>query len=140
MKKIMTVAWLERLARHLALLTCLAILFKASGRADPAPSAILALAIVASAAHLCGMGVEEGKAEYRSQFRGKTYHFCTVRCKEFFEHNPVRYLRGSGKDLRDSRVPPPFTLDRKSSFPLRSSCKGPFFLERGALCISMRFS
>jgi hypothetical protein len=54
MKKIMTVAWLEKLARHLALLTCLAILFKASGRADPAPLAILALAIFASAAHLCG--------------------------------------------------------------------------------------
>ncbi|HUT72648.1 MAG TPA: YHS domain-containing protein [Desulfatiglandales bacterium] len=52
---------------------------------------------------VCGMGVEEGKAQYRSQFRGKTYHFCTARCKEFFERNPVRYLRGSEEDLRDSR-------------------------------------
>lgn len=54
MKKIMTAAWLEKLAKHLALLTCLAILFKASGQADPAPVAILLLALFACAAHLCG--------------------------------------------------------------------------------------
>jgi hypothetical protein len=54
MKKVMTAAWLEKLARHVALLTCLAILFKASGQADPAPVTILLLALFASAAHLCG--------------------------------------------------------------------------------------
>lgn len=52
MKKLVAAAWLAKLARHLALLTLLAVLFKASGWADPGRAGILLLAIAASAAHL----------------------------------------------------------------------------------------
>jgi len=47
-----TAVWLAKLARHLALVTYLAVLFKASGWADPGQAGILLLAVIASVAHL----------------------------------------------------------------------------------------
>lgn len=52
MKKYVTSAWLAKLGRHLALLALLAVLFKASGWADPGQAGILLLAVSASVAHL----------------------------------------------------------------------------------------
>ncbi len=52
---------------------------------------------------VCGMEVEEKQAQHQTQYRGKAYYFCTPRCKEFFEHDPERYLRASEEDPRDSR-------------------------------------
>ena len=52
---------------------------------------------------VCGMEVEEKQAQHQGQFRGKTYYFCTPRCKEFFDRDPERYLRAPEGDLLDSR-------------------------------------
>ncbi|MBI4444990.1 MAG: YHS domain-containing protein [Acidobacteria bacterium] len=40
---------------------------------------------------VCGMHVEEKDAAARSEFRGKTYYFCSSGCKEKFQVNPERY-------------------------------------------------
>jgi len=52
---------------------------------------------------VCGMEVDEKQAQHQAKFQGESYYFCTTRCKEFFEHDPERYLKASEEDLRDSR-------------------------------------
>lgn len=54
MKKIAIALFLKKLARHLALLACLAIVSKASGWSDPSPASILLLTLLATAAHWYG--------------------------------------------------------------------------------------
>ena len=40
---------------------------------------------------VCGMTVEEADAAATAEYRGKTYYFCSVDCKEEFEENPEDY-------------------------------------------------
>ena len=45
---------------------------------------------------VCGMDVAEGKARAAgktSEYRGKTYFFCSDHCKDQFQHEPARYLK-----------------------------------------------
>lgn len=41
---------------------------------------------------VCGMMVDIPTAQYKSEFRGKTYYFCAAGCKTAFERNPEQYL------------------------------------------------
>lgn len=41
---------------------------------------------------ICGMKVQESTA-FKSEYRGKTYYFCSEHCKEKFDQNPVKYSR-----------------------------------------------
>lgn len=41
---------------------------------------------------VCGMTVEQGEAAGKSQFGEWLYYFCSARCKEDFDKDPVRYL------------------------------------------------
>lgn len=52
MKPIIAAVGLEKIARHLALLTCLSIVFKANGWSDTGAPAILSLAAIACLLHL----------------------------------------------------------------------------------------
>ncbi|MFA7425387.1 MAG: hypothetical protein WCZ16_10045 [Desulfosarcinaceae bacterium] len=52
MGRIVTAAGLEKIAKHLALLTILAVIFRSWGWADTGQPVILALAAAASALHL----------------------------------------------------------------------------------------
>ena len=40
---------------------------------------------------VCGMLVKTDEAAGRSEYQGKTYFFCNVRCKETFDLSPQRY-------------------------------------------------
>jgi len=51
MKAIVTAIGLEKIAKHLALLACLAVVFKANGWTDTGEPAIVALAIGACLVH-----------------------------------------------------------------------------------------
>ena len=42
---------------------------------------------------VCGMKVDENTAPARSEYKGKTYYFCSTQCKETFTANPERYVR-----------------------------------------------
>ncbi len=47
---------------------------------------------------ICKMEVDEDKAEWTSEYEGKTYYFCAPGCKAAFEENPEKYLgEGSGQ-------------------------------------------
>ena len=41
---------------------------------------------------VCGMTVDRGKSTAASGYRGKTYHFCSVTCRDKFEQAPEKYL------------------------------------------------
>jgi len=46
---------------------------------------------------VCGMEVNEKTARFKSEYKGKTYYFCSGFCKEAFDANPVKYTAGKTK-------------------------------------------
>lgn len=42
---------------------------------------------------VCGMQVDDKKAAGTSNYKGKTYYFCSVSCKEKFEKNPENFIK-----------------------------------------------
>ncbi len=49
---------------------------------------------------VCGMMVDIGTAQHKSEYKGKTYYFCAPGCKTAFDRNPEQYLQeesGSGQ-------------------------------------------
>lgn len=40
---------------------------------------------------ICGMEVEVKKAEFKSDYVGKTYYFCAKACKDTFDKDPAKY-------------------------------------------------
>ncbi len=44
---------------------------------------------------VCLMSVDENRAAATSSYNGKTYYFCAVSCKEKFDREPEKYIKGS---------------------------------------------
>ncbi len=44
---------------------------------------------------ICGMNVDEKTAKLKSDYKGKTYYFCSQMCKATFDKNPAKYAGGS---------------------------------------------
>ena len=42
---------------------------------------------------VCGMDVDPAKAAGTSQYKGKTYYFCSKSCKAKFDANPGQYVK-----------------------------------------------
>ncbi|NHV97289.1 MAG: YHS domain-containing protein [Thaumarchaeota archaeon] len=42
---------------------------------------------------VCGMNVDEKKAKFKSEYRGVTYYFCCIACKDAFDKNPQKYVK-----------------------------------------------
>jgi len=42
---------------------------------------------------VCGMEIDEKKPAGTSSYKGKTYYFCSVSCKEKFEKKPEIFIR-----------------------------------------------
>lgn len=42
---------------------------------------------------VCGMQVEPAKAAGSSQYKGRTYYFCSPGCKATFDANPAQYAK-----------------------------------------------
>lgn len=42
---------------------------------------------------VCGMEVDPDKAEYKSEYKGEVYYFCSERCKKGFERKPERFVK-----------------------------------------------
>jgi len=43
---------------------------------------------------VCGMEVDEKSAKYKTDYKGKTYYFCSPGCKSKFEGNPDGFITG----------------------------------------------
>lgn len=42
---------------------------------------------------ICGMNVDEKTAKFKSEYKGKTYYFCSPGCKVSFEKNPGKFAK-----------------------------------------------
>ena len=40
---------------------------------------------------VCKMEVKESQAQFKSDYKGKTYYFCSAGCKKAFEKTPEKY-------------------------------------------------
>ncbi|MBE0515914.1 MAG: YHS domain-containing protein [Methanophagales archaeon] len=43
---------------------------------------------------VCGMKVDKETTEHKMDYKGATYYFCAAGCKEAFEEEPEKYLKG----------------------------------------------
>lgn len=41
---------------------------------------------------VCGMKIDPAKAKGKSEYKGKTYHFCSTDCKTKFDKDPAKYV------------------------------------------------
>lgn len=41
---------------------------------------------------VCKMEVDEKKAQWKTEYKGKSYYFCAPGCKIAFEENPQKYV------------------------------------------------
>jgi Cu+-exporting ATPase len=46
---------------------------------------------------VCGMKVTVTPMTDRSEYRGQTYYFCSVECKQTFDKNPEKYTQQKQK-------------------------------------------
>ena len=42
---------------------------------------------------VCGMQVDEKTAQFKTEYKGNTYYFCSPGCKKSFESEPEKYLK-----------------------------------------------
>ncbi len=41
---------------------------------------------------VCGMDIDPATAAGKSEYKGKTYYFCSLGCKKSFDKEPEKYL------------------------------------------------
>jgi YHS domain-containing protein len=41
---------------------------------------------------VCGMMVDSETTQFKSEYKGQTYYFCTTGCKTAFDKEPEKYL------------------------------------------------
>lgn len=50
---------------------------------------------------VCGMSVDPASAKYRSDYTGKTYFFCSDKCRAKFEHDPKAFVAEGTASARE---------------------------------------
>lgn len=54
---------------------------------------------------VCGMKIDERQTKHKISYKGKTYYFCSQRCKNSFNENPEKYLAAmEDSSLRERKV------------------------------------
>ncbi|APE30795.1 copper-translocating P-type ATPase [Halomonas aestuarii] len=59
---------------------------------------------------VCGMKVDPHRTEHRASHGGKTWYFCSARCRHKFEGDPDAYLQGDQGDDSPAEPAPPGTI------------------------------
>ncbi len=44
---------------------------------------------------VCKMEIDDNKAAAKSEYQGKTFHFCSRGCKASFDRGPEKYVKAS---------------------------------------------
>jgi len=60
--------------------------------AERGPGALTPKEITMAVDPVCKMTVEPARAAAQSSYRGQTYYFCAVGCKQQFDKDPEKYL------------------------------------------------
>src|SRR5687768_6701822 len=59
---------------------------------------------------VCGMNVNPNEAAGSSEYKGKTYYFCSPHCLKKFSEEPERFLNNFGEEktghLREAKLEP----------------------------------
>jgi YHS domain-containing protein len=42
---------------------------------------------------VCGMKVDEKKTKFMSEYEGRTFYFCSSKCKDTFDKEPHKYAK-----------------------------------------------
>lgn len=51
---------------------------------------------------VCKCRVRKKLTFWRAIYQGQTFYFCSDTCKEYFQKDPERYIKGSVSETRDS--------------------------------------
>lgn len=51
---------------------------------------------------VCGMQVDPKKPGATSEYKGQTIYFCSAGCKQDFDKNPDKYMRGKQQEEHSS--------------------------------------
>ncbi len=68
---------------------------------------------------VCGMTVDEAHAAGKSEYKGETYYFCNLKCKEKFDAEPEKYL-GQGPKLSEMPQAPEASHEEEAIDPVCS--------------------
>jgi YHS domain-containing protein len=49
------------------------------------------------------MTVDEKTAQFKTDYKGSTYYFCSPGCKRAFESEPEKYLKGGPKAMPEKK-------------------------------------
>ncbi len=49
---------------------------------------------------VCGMQVDESNPPAKSDYKGRTYYFCSLDCKQTFDNNPEEYVKSEDEMKR----------------------------------------
>lgn len=52
---------------------------------------------------VCGMQIETTDAAGQSDYKGRTYYFCSSSCKEQFDANPARFTENESENQEKGR-------------------------------------
>lgn len=52
---------------------------------------------------ICGMTVDEKTAQFKSDYKGATYYFCSPGCKKTFDGDPEKYIKGGTKGMQGKK-------------------------------------
>src|SRR5260370_13966126 len=67
---------------------------------------------------VCGMMVDPQRAAGKAEYAGKSYFFCSPRCKERFEKEPEKFLAAPGTaGMEQVAVAPPSASEHKIRYP-----------------------
>jgi len=84
---------------------------------------------------VCGMEFKKEKAKASHEYNGKTYYFCTERCKDKFVENPGQYVRAddrvvtcpvSGNSFKKSEITESMDYKGKTYYFCCAGCKEKF--------------
>jgi Cu+-exporting ATPase len=53
---------------------------------------------------VCKMQIEEKKAAGKSYYKGQSYYFCSMECKDEFDQNPAQYASKSTEAPRHGKI------------------------------------
>ncbi|KAF1693398.1 heavy metal translocating P-type ATPase [Pseudoxanthomonas koreensis] len=55
---------------------------------------------------VCGMSVDPARTPHHGEYDGRTWHFCSARCRERFLAEPARFLAPPGTAAEEAPAPP----------------------------------
>lgn len=68
---------------------------------------------------VCGMTVDPASAQYRAQYVGHDYLFCSAKCREQFIGDPKQYVAAPQRRSSGHRPRPPFELRHNEQHPAK---------------------